>query len=61
MTYLNIYNGIPYRMNSMAKVEYYGRFLHTLIGVRFSDGSITHRHQILVRLEHMSSADSEFL
>ena len=61
MTYLNIYNSIPYRMNSMTKVEFYGRFLSTLIGFSSSDGLITHKHQVLATLECMLSADFEFL
>jgi hypothetical protein len=61
MTYLNIYNSIPYRMNSMTKVEFYGRFLRTLIGFHSSGGLITHKHQVSVTLECMSPADSEFL
>jgi len=61
MTYLNIYNSIPYRMNSMKKVEFYGRFLRTLIGFSVSDGLITHIDQILVTLECKLPTDSEFL
>ncbi|CAN5444068.1 hypothetical protein BH18THE2_BH18THE2_03080 [soil metagenome] len=61
MTYLNIYNSIPYRMNSMTIVEFYGRFLRTLIGSSSSDGLITHKHQVLVTLECMLSTDFEFL
>jgi hypothetical protein len=61
MTYLNIYNSNPYRMNSMTKVGFYGRFLRTLIGFRSSDGLITHKHQVLVTLECKLPADSEFL
>lgn len=61
MTNLNIYNSNPYRMNSMTKVGFYGRFLRTLIGFRSSDGLITHKHQVLVTLECKLPADSEFL
>jgi hypothetical protein len=61
MTYLNIYNSIPYRMNSMTKVEFYGRFLRGPITFSSSDGLITRKHLVLVTLECMLSADFEFL
>jgi hypothetical protein len=42
-------------------VEFYGRFLRTLIGFRSSHGLITHKQQVLVTLECMLPADSGFL
>ena len=44
MTYLDIYNGIPYGMSGMTKVEMYERFLHTPIMACLIDAAFTRQH-----------------
>jgi hypothetical protein len=44
MTYLDIYNGIPYGMSGMTKVQMYERFLHTPIVTRLIDAAFTRQH-----------------
>lgn len=56
MTYLDIYNGIPYGMKGMAKVGIYERFLHTLFVACLMDVASARRHLISAR-----PAFSEFL
>lgn len=61
MTYLNIYNDIWYEMNSMAKVEFYGRFMRAILGVSFLKASSPRQQRIPARLEHMIPDNYEFL
>lgn len=49
MTYLDIYNGIPYGMNGMTKVEIYERFLHTPIVACLIDVAFGRQHSISSR------------
>jgi len=56
VTYPDIYNGIPYGMNGMAKVELYERFLHTLVVAYLIGVASARRHLISAR-----PAFSEFL
>jgi hypothetical protein len=44
VTYLDIYNAIPYGMNGMTKVQMCERFLHTPIVAYLIDVAFTRQH-----------------